>query len=129
MFSTNGFIARNRCTRRLAGQQHDAENIKIQILQSILSLTPWLSGASLMPSKRRGNQPFPGPHSVGLSRLWLRLLRHWGWPHRIPPLVGALREQPLETTERSLAPWQLLWRNPVRHLQELEGLSCFPFTS
>lgn len=27
-----------------------------------------------MPSKRRGNKPFPGPHSVGLSRLWLRLL-------------------------------------------------------
>ena len=27
-----------------------------------------------MPSKQRGNQPFPGPHSVSLSRLWLRSL-------------------------------------------------------
>lgn len=88
----------------LAGQEQNVKNIKTQILQSIPSVTLWFSEAS---GKRRGNRPFPAPHSAAVaavrplasSCLLLRLPFLWGpaAPRRNPgsgPAAAGLSDFP-----------------------------------
>lgn len=75
----------------LAGQEQNVKNIKTQILQSIPSVTLWFSEAS---GKRRGNRPFPAPHSAAVAAVRSPGLLMPPAQAPFPPGTGSSAEKP-----------------------------------